>query len=86
MRHARQDALDALEPLLEALRALEGMTERSRGVFYRKSKSFLHFHEDPKGLFADLRTLDGGDFERFDVTGEEGQATLVAAAQGRLRA
>lgn len=86
MRHARQDALDLLEPLLGALRALPGLTEKTRGTFYRKSKSFLHFHEDPEGLFADLRVAALGDFRRFDVTAEAGRADLLAAAEAELRA
>ncbi len=85
MRHAREAALDALEPLLADLRALPGLTERARGSFYRKSRAFLHFHEDPKGLFADIRAADGGgDFERIDVTGEAGRRELLAAARARL--
>lgn len=86
MRHARQEALDTLEPLLAALRALPGLTEKGRGVFYRKSKSFLHFHEDPKGLFADLRIEGSGDFERIDVTDAAGRASLLAAVEAQLRA
>ncbi len=86
MRHARADALDQLEPLLAALRTLPGMVEKSRGVFYRKSKSFLHFHEDPKGLFADIRTADGSDFDRFDVTDDAGRDTLLAVTDERLKA
>lgn len=86
MRHARQDALDTLEPLLGTLRALPGLVEKSRGVFYRKSKSFLHFHEDPKGLFADLRVSAAGDFERIDVTEDAGRSALVAAVEAQLRA
>ncbi|WP_329633339.1 hypothetical protein [Phenylobacterium sp.] len=65
--------------MLEALRALPGLKEKSRGVFYRRSKSFLHFHEDPTGLFADVRGPDGG-WERFDVTGLAGRTALLAAA------
>ncbi len=84
MKHATASALDRLEPLLEQLRALPGMKERSRGVFYRKSKAFLHFHEDPKGLFADLRDAAGKDFDRFDVTAATGETALVAAARTRL--
>jgi len=30
-----------------------------------KARSFLHFHEDPAGLFADLRCT--GDWQRFSV-------------------
>jgi hypothetical protein len=83
MRHARADALDALEPLLAQLRTLPGLTEKSRGTFYRKSRAFLHFHEDPKGLFADLREADGDDFERIDVTAAEGRRRLLELARQR---
>ena len=80
MRHARAQALDRLEPLLTALRALPGLRETSRGVFYRKSSAFLHFHEDPAGLFADIRGADGA-FERYRVeTREEQQALRVLAS------
>ena len=65
MRHARSAALDELEDLLDDLRSLPGLVERSRGVFYRRSKAFLHFHEDPSGLHADLRLDD--EFQRFRV-------------------
>lgn len=66
MRHADTAALDQLEDLLAAIRTLRDLKERSRGVFYRRSKSFLHFHDDPAGLFADLRR--GSDFERYKVS------------------
>jgi len=84
MKHASPGALDALEPLLAELRALPGLTETSRGVFYRKSRAFLHFHEDPKGLFADVRDAEGRDFDRIDVTADAGRRTLIAAARERL--
>ena len=44
---------------------MPGLVERSRGVFYRRSQAFLHFHEDPSGLHADVRIND--EFERFRV-------------------
>jgi hypothetical protein len=84
MRHARDEDLDRLEPLLAQLRALPGLTERKRGTFYRKSRAFLHFHEDPKGLFADLRDAADVDFERIDVTQEAGRARLLELARRRL--
>jgi hypothetical protein len=86
MKHAGEQALDELEALLAALRPLTGMVEKKRGVFYRKSKSFLHFHEDPKGLFADLRAAEGDDFDRFDVTDGAARDALVATVEVRLRA
>ena len=73
MRHATAAALDQLEDLLVDLRAMPGLREKSRGVFYRGSRAFLHFHEDAAGLFADVRF--DADFERVRVsTGDERQA------------
>lgn len=86
MRHARPEDLDRLEDVLAQLRALPGLTEKARGTFYRKSRAFLHFHEDPKGLFADVRDAEDRDFERIDVTTAEGRDRLLAIAKARLAA
>ncbi len=76
MKHACQEALDQLDDLLEELRSSPGLVEKKRGVFYRNSKAFLHFHEDPSGLHADVRV--GADFERRRVeTGKERAALLA---------
>jgi hypothetical protein len=75
MKHAGSEALDRLEELLAAIRRLGVLQERPRGSFYRKSKAVLHFHEDPAGLFADLRT--SAEFERFPVTGKAAQVALL---------
>ncbi len=80
MKHAGQDALDQLAGLLADLRKVEGLVEKKRGIFYRKSRTFLHFHEDPSGLFADLR-LAGVEFDRHDVTDKAGQAALLSLVQ-----
>jgi hypothetical protein len=85
MRHARPEDLDRLEDLLAELRALPALKEKKRGVFYLKGRAFLHFHEDPKGLFADIGGgPHGGDFERIDVTEAAGRAALAAVARQRL--
>lgn len=55
MKHARDAALDTIEPLLQELRRIDAMVEKKRGVFYRHSQAFLHFHEDPAGMFVDVR-------------------------------
>jgi hypothetical protein len=34
-------------------------------MFYFKSKPFLHFHEDPSGIYADVRV--DVEWERFTV-------------------
>lgn len=77
MKHAGAAALDRLEPLLIQIRALGRLKERSRGVFYLKSRAFLHFHEDAAGLFADLRQPEGDDFDRFKVDAADGAAALI---------
>lgn len=83
MKHATDAALDQLETLLGKLRKCEGLQEKKRGTFYRKSSAFLHFHEDPKGLFADLRYPD--DWQRFPVNTETEQSALVSATWELLR-
>jgi hypothetical protein len=75
MKHAGSSTLDRLEPLLKQIRRHAGLKEKSRGVFYLKSKSFLHFHEDPTGLFADLRADD--DFVRYPVNSKIEQGVLL---------
>jgi hypothetical protein len=84
MRHARDEDLDRLDALLAQVRTLPHIKEKKRGVFYLKSKGFLHFHEDPAGMFADLTGPDGRGFDRIDVTEAAGQAQLVALARARL--
>jgi hypothetical protein len=77
MKHAGAVALHGLSALLEQIRIREGIKEKSLGTFYRRSKAFLHFHEDPAGLFADLRV--DAEFERFPVnTQTERKALLLA--------
>lgn len=76
MRLARKEALDELEPFLERLRAVPGLVERKRGVFYVRSRAFLHFHEDPSGMHADVRL--GPEFTRVRAETAEEQDALVA--------
>jgi hypothetical protein len=59
MKHATTIALDGLEPLLAEIRGVDGLVEKKRGVFDRKSRAALHFHEDAAGFFADVR-VDAG--------------------------
>jgi len=83
MKHAGAAALHGLSELLGKIRAKQGIKEKKPGIFYRKSKSFLHFHEDPAGLFADLKV--GADFGRYPVnTPEQWQALLTAIDRALL--
>ena len=75
MKHASQAALGQLESLLQKLRGLPGLVEKKPGIFYVKSSAYLHFHEDPAGLFADVK-LNAEGFERFQVNTQQQQAAL----------
>jgi hypothetical protein len=66
MRHAGEAALDRLDGLLQQVRRRHPeLRERKRGAFYRNGQCWLHFHEDPAGLFADLKVE--GDWARCAV-------------------
>lgn len=67
MKHAGAAVLDQLEPLLGRIRACGALNEKSRGIFYLKSRAYLHFHEDPAGVFVDIRAADGKDFDRIKL-------------------
>ncbi len=84
MKHATRVALDALEELLRELRAVEGLTERKRGVFYRGSSAFLHFHEDPAGFFADAKVTPS--WVRFDATTAAQRRALLRHVRAFVRA
>ncbi|RFU47004.1 hypothetical protein [Paraburkholderia sp. DHOC27] len=74
MKHAGADALTTLAGLIATIRE-HGFKEPRPGVFYRRGKAFLHFHEDAAGLFADLRVND--EWERFRVTDADEQAAFL---------
>ena len=82
MKHAGPAALDGIEPMLVTLRGLPGLKEKSRGTFYRGSKAFLHFHEDPAGMFADVRLAD--DFERMRVSTKREQDACLRKVRSVL--
>lgn len=84
MKRASAATLAQLEPLLLRLRTLPGLVERKPGIFYRQAAAFLHFHEDPDGLFADVK-LGGEGFERLPVSSATEQAALWQALNAAWR-
>jgi hypothetical protein len=68
--------------MLVSLRELSGLKEKSRGTFYRGSKAFIHFHEDPAGTFADVRIAD--EFERMRVSTKREQDTCLRRIRAAL--
>ena len=83
VRHATPVGLERISDLLAKLRGVNGLVERTPGVFYRRSRAFLHFHEDPTGMFADVR-LAGDDFVRIRVTSRSEQASLLRQVRGAV--
>jgi hypothetical protein len=83
VKHAGSDALHRLSDLLDQIRAKPGLKEKKLGIFYRKSKAFLHFHEDPAGLFADLNS--GVDFDRYPVNTKREWTGLLSAIDRALK-
>ena len=85
MKHAGAQTLALLAPLLDGIRRVAGaaLVERKPGTFYRRSAAFLHFHEDPAGLFADLKQ-GNGTWQRFEIGSPSQQAALLRAVALRL--
>jgi hypothetical protein len=82
VKHASDAALDQLADVLEGLRKQSALTERKRGVFYRRSSAFIHFHEDPTGLFADVKAAAG--WERLPVTTGPDRKAFIARVKHLL--
>ena len=74
-----------IEPVLAEIRRRPELTERSPGTFYKKSQAFLHFHEDPAGLFADVRLSPGADFTRMRVSTKAEQRDVPDGSSQRPR-
>jgi hypothetical protein len=85
MRHATPAALDGIEEMLASLRELGALREKKRGTFYRGGDAFLHFHEDPAGIFADVK-LAGRDFTRMRATTRAEQRRLLGVVRLALAA
>ena len=83
MKHAGTEVLDTLEGVLRRMRSIDGLKEETRGAFYLRGKAFLHFHEDPAGLFADLRA--GSEWQRLPVNTRTERTTLLARVKEILR-
>jgi len=82
MKHATPKTLDSIEPLLAGIRKFPALTERKRGIFYKKSIAYLHFHEDPAGLFADVKL--NGSWKRIDVSTGSAKRELLSALKKDL--
>ena len=85
MKHASESTLEGLSAFLDRLRSIDGLVEKRPGVFYRRSKAFLHFHEDPSGIFVDIRLNIDDPFTRLPVTTRSQQSELITTIKRALR-
>jgi hypothetical protein len=77
VKHASSTTLAGISALLDQIRLRAGIKEKKLGIFYRKSRPFLHFHEDPAGIFADVNVA--AEFERFAVNTRHDWTVLLSA-------
>jgi hypothetical protein len=84
VKHAGPAALDRLDSVLRQVRELDVLRERKRGSFDSRFGVTLHFHEDPTGLYADLRSA--GKTERHRVTTLAERAAIIRLLKATLRA
>jgi hypothetical protein len=85
VRHARVEDLEALGGLLDGLRALPRLKERTPGSFYLGGKGFLHFHIDGDDVWADVK-VPGPEFDRRRATTAGEQRDLLRAVAAHLGA
>jgi hypothetical protein len=83
VKHASGETLRQLSDLLDQIRQRQGLKEKKLGIFYNKSKSFLHFHEDPTGIFADISS--GDQFRRYSVNTTKERHALLTAIDRALK-
>ena len=76
MKHAGSETIKRLAGLLTELRQHALLKEKTPGTFYVKSKAFMHFHEDPAGIFADVK-LDLHEYSRVRINTAAEQAALL---------
>ncbi len=50
----RQETIDALSILLNFLKSYEILNEVKPTNFHLNGKGFIHFHDEPDGLWADI--------------------------------
>ena len=87
MKHASEESLATIADLLCAIRTVSGLRERKTGIFYRRGKAYLHFHESSDGeLFADVRLSSDTEFERHNVSTKTSQEDFLALIEKDLGA
>ena len=78
----RRTTLDCITPLLEVLRAHPALREVRPTVFHLNGRDFLHFHDEPEGIRADVRLTKS--FVRLPVSSSAEQLELLERIEQSL--
>lgn len=71
----KRATLDRISPLLDVLRANAALSEVHPTAFHLNGRDFVHFHDEPGGVVADVRLARG--FVRMPVSTASGQVELL---------
>ena len=78
----REGTLARIAPLLDILRAHPALREVRPTMFHLNGRDFIHFHDYPEGVVADVRLVKG--VVRMPVSSPEDQAELLDRIEERL--
>ena len=79
----KESTLETPAPLLGFLRSYDVLEETSGPKFLLRGKDFIHFHDDPDGLWADTRLSKEGRV-RMSVATREEQGELMGKIANTL--
>ena len=74
--------LECIAPLLAILREHPVLREVAPTVFHLHGRDFIHFHEEPDGIFADVRLATAQI--RMSVSTQADRAELLERIEGTL--
>jgi hypothetical protein len=80
----KSTTLERIGPLLAVLRGYSALSEIRPAVFHLGGRDFVHFHEMPEGIFADVRLAKGQ--VRMPVSTQPEQAELLERIEETLLA
>jgi hypothetical protein len=85
MGRATPGSLALLSELMEGLRGIPMLTEKSPGIFYVKRLPMLHFHRDGEETYAHLKCVEPklAGFDRYPVDTKTEQRRLIAETARR---
>jgi hypothetical protein len=78
----KSTTLNCIALLLNVLRAHPALDEVRPAAFHFNGRDFIHFHEEPEGIFADVRLAKGR--VRMPVSTRFEQAELLESIERKL--